>query len=388
MDQRLFNAARLGDLNQLNEILMEDPSALENFTPLPSRETFLHIATLAGKTKFVKQITRLNPSFAHETNKEGLTPLHIASARGCATIVKELLKVSPDLSLAKDDEMRTPLHYAAMKGRVHVIKELLAKCPDSAKEVTDKCETAFHLAVKNSQFGALKALLEAIDGEVAAELLNVIDEEGQTDEEKSNLIHQFNLPQKEEEKAEDEDEIVVERVEDEELGAVGVVFKNISRGLDERALFVASLLAGVTYSTGLSPPENLWAINMKLDLRCLKHRMYVSKSHDPVDACPSKLYLVFIAFNTAGFISALLISFLYRGTRYARVMLASALCCLVLSYLVLTASLTPNFFGVGVIFATTLASFIVVLVFVQCLKNIIKRVIRFVIRSLGKLHLI
>lgn len=180
MDIRLFQAAKQGDTIELHAILEEDPLALHKISLLPYADTPLHIATLASKTIFANQILHQMPAFAWDCNKDGFTPLHIAAAIGNSDIVKEILKVSHEIGLIKDKGGRTPLHYAAIKGRVDVINELLSVCPEAVWEVTACGETALHLALINAQFEGFKALVTMISAKDFNELVNVIDDYGNT----------------------------------------------------------------------------------------------------------------------------------------------------------------------------------------------------------------
>ena len=179
MYPRLSMAAQLGDIITFKALLVEDPLILEKVSLTPFAETPLHIATLAGKTEFVKEMLSQKPSFATELNQDGFSPLHIAAASGQIEIVRELLKLSPDLSLLKDKGGRTPLHYAAIRGRPFVIDELLSHCPHAVWSVTTRGETALHLAVKNNQFEALKVLVEKLDMD-DTDIINAKDKEGNT----------------------------------------------------------------------------------------------------------------------------------------------------------------------------------------------------------------
>ncbi|KAK9286779.1 hypothetical protein L1049_015184 [Liquidambar formosana] len=182
MDQRLFKAARLGDVAALNILLEEDPLILEKLSLSPTAETPLHIAALAGETQFAKEIIRVMPSFAWELNQDGYSPMHMASAGGNVEIVRELLTLEPNLCLVKDKGGRNPLHYAVIKGRVHVIEEFLFHCPKAIEEVTAQGETSLHLAVKNNQFEALKVLLQRLEkmDNQYRELINAKDKEEKT----------------------------------------------------------------------------------------------------------------------------------------------------------------------------------------------------------------
>ncbi|XP_028778698.1 ankyrin repeat-containing protein BDA1-like [Neltuma alba] len=171
MDQRLVEAARVGDVKALHRIMEEDPQVLEKASLALSVDSPLHVAALSGRVDFVKRIMSLMPSLAMHTNREGLIPLHMASAQGHVQTVRELLKaklededdeVMKNQCLLKDNEGRTPLHYAVFRGRVGVVKELMRHSPECTEEVTAKGETALHLAMKANGLKVVQVMVESI----------------------------------------------------------------------------------------------------------------------------------------------------------------------------------------------------------------------------------
>ncbi|KAK9095021.1 hypothetical protein Scep_026490 [Stephania cephalantha] len=160
MNRRLFEAARLGSVEALLEVLVVDPLILER-VPL-TQDTPLHVAVLAGKAEFAKEIFRQRQRKALELNQDGFSPIHITAINGDIELVRELLKIDSSLCSLKDRDGRTPIHLAAMKGRLNVMGELLSTCPELAREVTVQGETIFHLVVKSNQFEAFKVLLEKV----------------------------------------------------------------------------------------------------------------------------------------------------------------------------------------------------------------------------------
>ncbi|GKV45957.1 hypothetical protein SLEP1_g52981 [Rubroshorea leprosula] len=198
MDQRLLEAAIMGDVVALDDLLKEDPHVLRRVSLSSRAETPLHVASLAGHVGFVRKIMELLvSSFAQELSKDGFAPIHLATAPGHLEVVRELLnKGDSDLCLLKDKAGRTPLHHAATKGRIHIIEELLLKCPHqkAMEQVTPNGETVLHLAVKNSQFEAFKVLFEASEKlEDHEERVNAKDEEGKTVLEIANATNQVQV---------------------------------------------------------------------------------------------------------------------------------------------------------------------------------------------------
>ena len=179
MDWRLIEAAQTGNVQDLHNLIKENPLLLRS-APLAVSETPLHIACIGGHIDYVKEVLHLRPEFAEELNQDGFSPLHIASGNGDIQIVKELLQVNCFLCLIKGKERRIPLHYAAIKGRIHVIDELLSACSESVGYVTGRGETILHLALKNNQFEAFEFLVQYLIRSNNWEILNKKDHQGDT----------------------------------------------------------------------------------------------------------------------------------------------------------------------------------------------------------------
>ncbi|KAK9135880.1 hypothetical protein Syun_015210 [Stephania yunnanensis] len=101
---RLFEAARLGSVEALLEVLLDDPLILER---------------------------------ALELNQDGFSPIRITAINGDIELARELLKIDSSLCSLKDRDERTPIHLVAMKGRLDVMGELLSACPESAGETVE-----------------------------------------------------------------------------------------------------------------------------------------------------------------------------------------------------------------------------------------------------------
>lgn len=179
MDRRLIDAAKKGDVEQLHNLIKDNPLLLST-AAIVDGQTPLHIACIAGHLQFVREVLILGLDFVEEINQDGFTPLHIASARGDVEIVRELLKVGTHLCLLKGKDRRIPLHSAVAKGRIHVITELLQPCSDSIEQVTARGETCLHLAVKNNQYEALEVLCQHVVSFDKEDVLNSKDDRGNT----------------------------------------------------------------------------------------------------------------------------------------------------------------------------------------------------------------
>jgi ankyrin repeat protein len=180
MDPRLVEAALKGNTIELQKLLQEDSLLLERDSLALYPETALHIATIGGRTEFVRELLKLKPDFATRLNKDGFSAIHIASANGFVETVRELLKFSRELAHLKSSDGKTSLHCAAVTGRVRVVEELIGFFPDCVGDVTQRGETALHLAVKYNQFEAFKAMVDLSKQLNVKDILNAGDEDGNT----------------------------------------------------------------------------------------------------------------------------------------------------------------------------------------------------------------
>ncbi|KAK4278818.1 hypothetical protein QN277_016613 [Acacia crassicarpa] len=389
MDPRLVKSAQLGDTDELNELLEGDPLILNRVALSQIAETPLHIATLAGKANYVRKLLSLKPCFAEELNKDGFTALHIAAATGHREIVRELLslKLGTNLCLLKDKFGLNPLHHAAIRGRVGVIQELVSFCPDAAKQVTTaQGETALHLAVKNHQLEAVRVLVKLCgedveimslkdkDGRTALEIaiatkqlqvLELLGFRGKTNKESTTLEvllseTQFETPKPTTQDGNNADTTQTSQQTEENS-------KNIWESLDNMVLVVASLIATVTYQAGLSPPETIWKEDMKNHPKCIFHGTNTSHS------CPDVTYYLFMSFNTSGFFASCFLIFFYRKGSYVRVLLPVALISMMITYITLSVSMSPNVLSLLILYLITLVIFLYCILAIEMVKKVIQK---------------
>ncbi|KAK9742092.1 hypothetical protein RND81_03G147900 [Saponaria officinalis] len=167
----LYDAALEGNVPSLLALLQEDPLILERYSLKKSfdfTQTPLHVAVNLGHLDFSREILGRKPELAEELDfSKRWSPLHVASAKGYLEIVKILLVVNPDMCLVRDLDGRNPIHVAAIKGQVHVLDELVRVMAQAARERTNRGETVLHLCVKHGQSDALKYLVNVLaDGVV------------------------------------------------------------------------------------------------------------------------------------------------------------------------------------------------------------------------------
>ncbi|KAI3414625.1 ANK_REP_REGION domain-containing protein [Psidium guajava] len=395
MDPRLSKVIQYKDVTSLRTLLAEDPLIMEKAVLGPTAQTPLHVAALAGHGELVKEIVSRKPSFARELNHDGFTPLHIASATGNLEVTRELLTQGPDLCMMKDKGGRTPLHYAAIKGRVKVIEELLSQCPLALKDRTARGKTALHLAVENSQFEALKKLVEKVskDGD-ADELLTAKDDDGNTISQlavASKQLQILDFLRKQNMVGKDTIDVVSGDQLEEQANAKSranrskkAATKADSRDddsssssmwseVEEMVLVVASLIATITYQAGLSPPQTIWGDNMKLNARCTSHHSFFSSTN----LCPVPSYYLFMSFNTSGFFSSIFLIFFFRKPSYVQVLLPVALLSMVVTYVTLSVTMSPNGLSLLLIYVITLAIFLYCMLAVEVVKTIFHKAYSF-----------
>ncbi|KAJ4726467.1 Ankyrin repeat-containing protein [Melia azedarach] len=179
-DQGLNEAAQVGNVDALYELILEDAYLLDRIDQVPFIDTPLHIAASAGNIQFALEIMRLKPSFARKQNRHGFTPMHLALQNEQTQMVLRFLDVDRKLVRVQGREGKTSLHYAAEKGNVGLLSEFLVTCPESIKDVTIRKETALHIAVENNKLEVLDILLNWLQYVGMHEILMWTDDKGNT----------------------------------------------------------------------------------------------------------------------------------------------------------------------------------------------------------------
>ncbi|KAI8015816.1 Ankyrin repeat-containing protein BDA1 [Camellia lanceoleosa] len=78
VQQRLVEAAKVGDINLLYGCIHDYPKILDSIDEIHFVNTPLHIATSAGHAQFALEMMRLMPSFGKKLNPQELSPLDLA----------------------------------------------------------------------------------------------------------------------------------------------------------------------------------------------------------------------------------------------------------------------------------------------------------------------
>ncbi|PSS11754.1 Ankyrin repeat-containing protein [Actinidia chinensis var. chinensis] len=278
MEQKLNEAAIVGNVASLHEILKEDGLILDRFVLSGSNAIIspLHVAASRGHTQFVKELLDLNLDLAEVVDSRRRSALHLASAKGHVDIVK-VLSANPEMCVARDLDGKNPLHVAAMKGQVEILKELVRASPQAARAKVDTGETILHLCVKHKQLQTLEILVNAIK---CQELLNAKDGNGNTvlhlavsDKQFSiiKILLEGNLVDVNATNANENtalDIFVESKIENEDIGNIlhkfgAKIGKDIVKGewlmkKRDALMVVASLIATMAFQAGVSPAGGVW----------------------------------------------------------------------------------------------------------------------------------
>ena len=155
VENSLHEAAILGDVHLLDQVLERDPLILDRVSVGSLVHTPLHVAAFGGHLEFVRRLLSKNRDLAGVLDLRRWSALHLAAAKGHRSVVKELVQANPDLCTALDADGRNPLHLATIKGNIDVLIELFEAQPHripvllSTRDANG--DTVLHLAVKNFQ---------------------------------------------------------------------------------------------------------------------------------------------------------------------------------------------------------------------------------------------
>ncbi|CAN6860217.1 unnamed protein product [Brassica oleracea] len=186
MDPRLI-VTQIGNIDELYEVIHENPYILESIDAVPFINTPLHVASASGNLPLAMEIMNLKPSFARKLNTYGLSPLHLAIEEGQTRLVLSLLKVDPNLVRLPGREGTTPFHQVVGRGETDLMTEFLLACPGCIRDANVNGETALHIAVLNERYEELELLLgwvqrlrQADAESLEMQFLNKRDQDGNT----------------------------------------------------------------------------------------------------------------------------------------------------------------------------------------------------------------
>ncbi|XP_062162204.1 uncharacterized protein LOC133869263 [Alnus glutinosa] len=125
----LYQAALKGDWPVAKALIKKYPDILGR--PITEgNDTALHIAVLAERTAFVKQLVKwMTPDHIALQNQDKNTALCFAAGSGIVLIAKEMVEMNKKLPLIRGSDERTPLYTAALHGRRNMVSYLYSVTP-------------------------------------------------------------------------------------------------------------------------------------------------------------------------------------------------------------------------------------------------------------------
>jgi len=153
MDERLWFAARSGNMLLLSSLLSESTMSLE--------ETDLSCAAEGAARECGDSVTEGKVCRVNARSLHGRTALHLSSAAGHAGCVAQLLEARADPA-ARTDGGSTPLHIAAQHGHLDIAQQLVLAKGSLACQTTEG-ETPLHLAAARGHVEVVSFLSQSSD---------------------------------------------------------------------------------------------------------------------------------------------------------------------------------------------------------------------------------
>jgi ankyrin repeat protein len=131
----IFEAAAVGDVKRIKELLATNRSLVESYTP--DGFTALHLASFFGQPDAAKVLLEHDaPVNAVSRNQMTVTPLHSAVAANDEKISRLLVENNADLN-GRQEQGYTPLHEAAQNGNAAIACMLLENGADAKAKLDD-----------------------------------------------------------------------------------------------------------------------------------------------------------------------------------------------------------------------------------------------------------
>lgn len=150
-DVDVFEAAALGRIDRLRELLMDDPASVTAISP--DGFTALHLAAFFGKTEVTRILLDAGArTDTYTTNTFANQPLHAAAAGRHIEVCRLLLAAGADVDATQHGGY-TPLHEAAQHGDAEMVELFLSAGADPTVSVAsggtpaDLAEAAGHADV-------------------------------------------------------------------------------------------------------------------------------------------------------------------------------------------------------------------------------------------------
>jgi ankyrin repeat protein len=168
--ERLFAAAKTGDLDTLNELLAEGINLEARRGP--NGFTALHEAIWDKQSSFARALISAGSDIRARVPVGNFEPIHLAAQQGDLSTVEALLASGAPVD-ARSDDGEVPLHFATATDQVDIVRFLLDNGAN-VNAVTSKNVTALHVA---SHFGSVNSAKVLLASGVYSSLSNI---DGQT----------------------------------------------------------------------------------------------------------------------------------------------------------------------------------------------------------------
>jgi uncharacterized protein len=153
----IFEAAAVGDVKRMGELLETNRSLVESYTP--DGFTALHLASFFGQPDAASVLLEHDaPVNAVSRNEMTVTPLHSAVAANDEKISRLLVENNADIN-GRQEQGYTPLHEAAQSGNESIARMLLENGAD-AKAKLDDGKTPAKLAKQHRRVNLAKLISE------------------------------------------------------------------------------------------------------------------------------------------------------------------------------------------------------------------------------------
>ena len=180
--EEFLNAARKGDIAQLEAMLASNPDLLNfrndmgqsaivlakyhrqakavEFLLAKNPDLTLHEAAAVGAFERVQQLVRERSRLIDSHSKDGFTPLALASFFGNADVAEFLINQGANIDLAANNPMQVAPIHAAVAGKHRAIARMLVENGANVNARQQQGWTPLHAAAQNGDEELVQLLLE------------------------------------------------------------------------------------------------------------------------------------------------------------------------------------------------------------------------------------
>ncbi|CAN7098439.1 unnamed protein product [Brassica rapa subsp. narinosa] len=145
MDPRLQQAAESGSIDELYDLIDENPYILENIDAVPFSTqkgiSPLQLAVNMDQDDFVCRMIWLDGGLARVKGRNSITPFHLLALKGNADLVARSLRKSPECIQDESVDRQNALHLAVMHDRFDVLQVLTGWIQRMSQRDADSIES-------------------------------------------------------------------------------------------------------------------------------------------------------------------------------------------------------------------------------------------------------